>query len=102
MEDAEFPQAFCYKVLTVRDEAEQKCEIVLLRSYRDGSKEELHRARVPISKTDEAAQIFVAGLSKKVNAEFEEQNYSAAKTLAELNALAHIHGWHMDHVWIAN
>jgi hypothetical protein len=91
--DETYPAGYCYKILAVRDEMERKVELVLIRSHRDGTKEELHRAAVPIGEVDEAASIFSVGLAKKFGLDFEEQDFSAVRTLEEFRALSRKYGW---------
>jgi hypothetical protein len=91
--DETYPSGYCYKILAVRDEMERRVELVLIRSQRDGTKEELHRAAVPIGELDEAASVFSVGLAKKFGLDFEEQDFSAVRTLEEFRALSQKYGW---------
>lgn len=93
--DDTYPDGVCYKILSVRNEQSKTAEIVLLRSFRDGSKEILHRADLPLAELENAASVFVDGLTKKLNLDFEEQNFQMTKTLDEFNKIASAYGWHM-------
>jgi hypothetical protein len=81
--------------LSVRDEDMNKAELVLIRNFRDGTKEVLHRACVPLTELKSAASVFVDGLSKKLNLNFEEQDYRTAKTLDDFHQLTTNYGWSM-------
>src|SRR5688572_23515166 len=88
-----FPDGFCYKLLSTRDERSGEVEIVLLRALRDGQKEELYRARVSEADADKAANVFVRGLEVRLGIGFEEQDYSGVRSLSEFQRLAEKHGW---------
>ena len=94
--DETYPAGFCYKILTVRDKVDHKAELVLVRLQRNGTKEELHRAAVPIEELDKAASIFSVGLAKKFGLDFEEQDFSAVRTLEEFRALSQKYGWSLQ------
>ena len=85
--DATYPKGVCYKILSVRDEAASLGELVLIRTLRDGTKEILHRARVHLNELQNAASIFVDGLSKKLGLNFEEQDYRMVKTIDEFKQI---------------
>ena len=94
--DVTYPKGVCYKILSVRDEAASMGELVLIRTFRDGTKEILHRARVPLNELQNAASIFVDGLSKKLDVNFEEQDYRMAKTIDEFKQITTKYGWVMN------
>ena len=94
--DTTYPKGYCYKILSVRNSANARAEIVVLRTYHDGTKEELHRADVSISEVENASSIFVSGLSQRFSLDFEEQDYTHARTLEEFKQLTSEHGWGMQ------
>ena len=98
--DKIYPAGYCYKILSVRDENESKAELVLIRSQRDGTKETLHRAIVSLGELDEAASIFSVGLAKKFGLDFEEQDFTAVRTLEEFRAISQKYGWSFPNGWI--
>jgi len=65
--DETYRAGFCYKILSVRDEIDGRVELVLVRSFRDGTKEELHRARISIGEADDAASIFHSASHKSLD-----------------------------------
>lgn len=93
--DESYPAAVCYKILSVRDEPSNRAQVVLVRSFRDGAKEILHRAEVPFSEVESASQILTGGLKEKLNLNFEEQDFQTARTLSDFNRIASRHGWHI-------
>ena len=93
--DETYPDGYCYKILSVRDEVDRNVELILVRSFRDGTKEELHRARVRVCDVDNAAGIFSRGLADKYGLDFEEQDYMTARSLEEFRVLTQKYGWSM-------
>jgi len=93
--DETYPAGFCYKILSVRDEIDDQVELVLVRAFRDGTKEKLHRASVRIDEADEAANIFSRGLSQKFGLDFEEQDYTSTRSLGQFHVLIQKYGWSM-------
>jgi hypothetical protein len=93
--DETYPAGFCYKILSVRDEVDARVELVLVRAFRDGAKEELHRARVRIGEADDAASIFSRGLAQNFGLDFETQDYTTARSLEQFHVLTQEYGWSM-------
>jgi hypothetical protein len=94
--DETYPAGYCYKILSVRDEVDGHVELVLIRAYRDGTKDELHRARVRVAVADDAAGVFSRGLAQKFGLTFEEQDYRAARSLEQFHVLTQKYGWSMS------
>jgi len=93
--DKTYPDGVIYKILSVRDEYLKTAELVLIRSLHDGRKEILHRANVPLTELENAAHIFVDGLTKQFHLTFEEQNYENVKKLQEFHKITEKYGWSM-------
>jgi len=93
--DETYPTGYCYKILSVRDEIDDRVELVLVRAFRDGTKEELHRAKVPVSDVNDAVGIFSRGLAQKFELDFEEQDYTTARNLEQFHVLIKKYGWSM-------
>ena len=93
--DETYPAGYCYKILSVRDEVDDRVELVLVRAFRDGTKEELHRARVRVCEVDDAAGILSRGLAQKFGLDFEEQDYSTARSLEQFHISTQKYGWSM-------
>jgi hypothetical protein len=91
--DDSYSNGVCYKILSVRDEQSKMAQLVLVRSFRDGSKEILRRAEVPLIELETAAHFISDRLTKELGLNFEEQNFQMARTLNDFNRLAAEYGW---------
>ena len=91
--DASYPGGFRYKILTARDEKKGLVEMVLLLEETDGTKEEMHRARVRDDSVDGYARVFWEGLEKEHGIEFEEQDFSKARSEEEFEEAVSRYGW---------
>lgn len=92
-EDDQYPDGFRYKLLGARDETKQAVELVLLLEARNGDKQEMHRAQVKIAAADGYARVFVNGLEKEHDLDFEEQDFTAVRTAEEFNRAVTAYGW---------
>lgn len=91
--DTEYPNGVSYKILSVRNETENWSELALVRSFSDGKKEVLHRAKVSIAELTNAASIFTKGLIEKLGLDFEMQDFQTARTFETFRELAKKYGW---------
>jgi hypothetical protein len=91
----EFKKKFCYKILSVRDKLTDKVELVLIRAFDGGEKEELTRIVFPMNLFEGAAKSLVTDFSERLNASFQEQDYTRATTLIEFKKLTERYGWEM-------
>ncbi|HSY44023.1 MAG TPA: hypothetical protein VK811_08925 [Candidatus Acidoferrum sp.] len=94
--DNAYPDGVAYKILSVRNELLDKAELVLVRFFRDGGKEVLHRAHIPLKEVKEAAHFIINGLSKEFHLDFLEQDFHTARTLDDFHALTSKYGWKMN------
>ena len=93
--DDSYPNGYCYKLLSVRDEVTGRVEVVVLLAERNGNKHEMTRFSISLVEVRGAAKIWVDGLSKRFNLDFEEQDYSAICTQDEFNDETQKYGWSM-------
>lgn len=91
--DPSYPEGFRYKLLTVRDEKRECIEIILLLEQRDGDKQEMHRATIDLRKADDYARIFWKGLEEEHGLSFEEQDFTAVRSIVEFNEAVAAHDW---------
>jgi hypothetical protein len=91
--DAIYPDGFRYKLLSVRDEKQHSAELVLLLEQRDGAKEEMHRVQVKLHALEGYARVFWEGLEEEHGIEFEEQDFSAVRTVEEFDQAVTEYGW---------
>jgi hypothetical protein len=92
-EDDQYPDGFRYKVLGVRDEGQQVVELVLLLEAQSGEKQEMHRVQVKMAAADGYARVFVDGLSEEHGLDFEEQDFTGARTAEEFDKAVAAYGW---------
>jgi hypothetical protein len=98
MEDEAYPQGFRYKILSVRDQRAQRFELVILLEERGGSKSEMARVSGPMGGVENVAADSRQFLEKRFGLDFDEQDYTAARTLEEFDALTVKHGWSMRQI----
>lgn len=94
--DLSYPDGFRYKLLTVRDETERRVELVLLLEQRDGDKLEMHRATIDMRQVDGYAGAFWKGLEEEHGVSFEEQDFTAARSIIEFDEAVAAHGWNCE------
>jgi len=90
--DEEFPQGFCYKILSGRNERSGMIEAVLVRDLRDGSKEELLRFEAPQEQFSPETNI-IPDLESRLSIRFTRIDLSAVRTCEELEERAPALGW---------
>jgi len=75
-----WPNGFCYKVLSVRDEFASRVEVVVLLEESDGNKHEMYRFSIPAIQTRGTVEFLIGDLSRRHGLRFEEQDYSGVRT----------------------
>jgi hypothetical protein len=78
--DESYPNGFRYKLLSSYSPETGLVELVLLLEEKNGDKTEMSRRHASLDEADAVAQVFVDGLSESYRIDFEEQDYSGAKT----------------------
>jgi hypothetical protein len=94
--DDSYPNGYCYKLLSARDELSGCVEFAVILAERNGDKQELTRFSIPLAEARGAAQLWIDGLSKRFNLNFEEQDYSSIRTREAFNAQTQKYGWSMN------
>src|SRR5258708_2623767 len=92
-EDEEYPDGYCYKLLTARDARTGKTEVVLVLTQADGTKEEMMRAKIASRDFDGFAKTVTDRLSEEFGLDFQERDYSRVRTLEEFIMLSKTFGW---------
>jgi hypothetical protein len=77
--NSSWPNGFCYKVLSARDEFAGRVEVVVLLEESNGSKHETYRFSIPTNQTRGTVEFLIADLSKRHGLSFEEQDYSGVR-----------------------
>jgi hypothetical protein len=94
--DNSFPEGYCYKILSVRDQTAKRVELVVLLNERNGDKSEMHRFSITTEHARPAGQDWATMLAKKFALEFEEQDYTGVSTSDEFNTATQTYGWAMQ------
>jgi hypothetical protein len=92
-EDDEYPEGFCYKLLTTRDVQTKKTEVVLILAQANGDKQEMLRATIPSGDLDAFAKTMTNDLSERYGLDFQEQDYSRVRTFDEFKEVSKRFGW---------
>ena len=92
-EDDEYPDGFCYKILTTRDVQTVRTEVVLVLAHANGNKQERLRATIPSGELDAFAKMITDDLSEQFGLDFQEQDYSRVRTFDEFVEVSRSFGW---------
>lgn len=92
--DGSYPEGFRYKILTSHNPKQDLADFVLLLEERNGHKEEMKHFEVSPAQVEAFAETFVEGLSKSYGIDFEEQDYTKARTSEEFQKLLESYGGH--------
>jgi hypothetical protein len=90
--DESYPGGFRYKLLSSYNPETEIVDLVLLLEEKNGDKTEMTRLEAKLNKADRVAQIFVDGLCESYQLDFEEQDYSSARTLEHFETLFQSYG----------
>lgn len=94
--DGSHPDGFRYKLLSVRHRSEEIIELVLAREEADGTKTEVMRHPIDESIAHEASADLLKRVREQYSLDFEEQDYSACRTLDEFHSATERFGWSMN------
>ena len=85
--DESYPDGFRYKILTARDLDLNVIDLVLVLEEKSGDRSELKHLHINLETIDKYARTFADALASKFDIEFQEQDYSSAKTNADFRKL---------------
>jgi hypothetical protein len=91
--DDEYPDGYCYKLMTSRDTVTQKTDVVLVLAKTDGNKKQMLRHTVPSGDLDRAAKLITEDIGEQFGLDFQEQDYSQVRTFDELVEVSQTFGW---------
>lgn len=92
--DEQYPEGFRYKLLSVRSEADDLIQLLVIIEEISGVKSEMTRLDVSSSALDQTAATFTEGLSEEYNIEFTELDLTKVDTEPEFEQLVEAAGWY--------
>jgi hypothetical protein len=91
--DSQYPAGFRYKLMSTRREPDNVVHFLVVLEQRNGDKEVLSSLDINAPVFDRVAAKFVDGLAAKYALDFEEQDFSSCRTLAEFDKEVARKGW---------
>ena len=97
--DAEYPQGFRYKLVSVRREVSQAVEFVLIREVTGGTKVVAIHATGPASKFEETTKGVLERLGAKLGISFERYDLRDVRSFEQFRAKVSAFGWEPERVF---
>jgi hypothetical protein len=91
--DSQYPAGFRYKLMSARREPDNVVHFLIVLEQRSGDKEVLSSLDINAPVFDRVAAEFVDGLAAKHGLDFEEQDFSSCRTLADFDKEVARRGW---------
>jgi hypothetical protein len=91
--DEQYPEGFRYKILSARIVPDNVFELLIVIQQRNGEKEILKNLEVDESAFDRVSSVFVNGLRDEYSLDFEAQNFTTCRRMADFDAKSVQYGW---------